>query len=80
MVDHCVSNRPEPYEVSGWTAYCESKRGLNDGRLFGSKETDELRKQGDKALKLSSKIEKQYADEDERMMIRLIKARDSLWT
>jgi len=73
-------NRPEPYEVSGWTAYCESKRDLNDGRLFGSKETDELRKQGDKALKLSSKIEKQYADEDERMMIRLIKARDSLWT
>jgi hypothetical protein len=73
-------NRPDPYEVSGWSAYCDAKRDLNEGRLFGSKETAELRKQGDKALKLSSKIEKQYDDEDERMMIRLIKARDSLWT
>jgi hypothetical protein len=73
-------NRPDPYEVSGWSAYCDAKRDLNEGRLFGSEETAELRKQGDKALKLSSKIEKQYDDEDERMMIRLIKARDSLWT
>jgi hypothetical protein len=39
-----------------------------------------LKKMGDKALKLSQKIEKQYNDEDEAMMIRLIKARDSLWT
>ena len=40
----------------------------------------ELKKQGNQALKLTTKIEKQYADEDEAMMIRLIKARDSLWT
>ena len=72
--------RVDPHDASGWSKYCEAKRDLNDGRLFGSKETAELRKQGNKALKLSSKIEKQYADEDERMMIRLIKARDSLWT
>lgn len=73
-------NRPDVHEVSGWSAYCDIKRDLNDGRLFGSKETPELRKQGDKALKLSSKIEKQYEDEDEKMMIRLIKIRNGLWT
>ena len=73
-------NRPDVHEVSGWSAYCDTKRDLNDGRLFGSKETPELRKQGDKALKLSSKIEKQYEDEDEKMMIRLIKIRNGLWT
>lgn len=73
-------NRPDPYEVSGWSAYCDAKRDLNEGRLFGSKETAELRKQGDKALKLSQKIEAQYDKEDTEMMIRLIKARDSLWT
>lgn len=73
-------NRPDPYEASGWSAYCDAKRDLNEGKLFGSKETAELRKQGDKALKLSHKIEQQYAKEDEAMMIRLIKARDSLWT
>ena len=73
-------NRPDPHEASGWSEYCRKKSELNDGRLFGSKETAELRKEGDKALKLIQKIEKQYNDEDERMMIRLIKARDSLWT
>ena len=73
-------NRPDAHEISGWSAYCDAKRDLNDGRLFGSKETSELRKQGDKALKLTSKIEKQYEDEDEHMMIRLIKVRNGLWT
>ena len=73
-------NRPDPHEASGWSDYCEAKRVLNNGRLFGSKETPELRKQGNKALKLSTKIEQQYDKEDTEMMIRLIKARDSLWT
>ncbi len=73
-------NRPDPHDASGWSAYCDAKRDLNDGRLFGSKETPELRKQGNKALKLSRKIEEQYEKEDEAMMIRLIKIRNSLWT
>jgi hypothetical protein len=73
-------NRPDPHDASGWSAYCDAKRDLNEGRLFGSKETAELRKQGNKALKLSQKIEAAYDKEDTEMMIRLIKARDSLWT
>jgi hypothetical protein len=72
--------RPDPYEVSGWSAYCDAKRDLNDGRLFGSKETPELKKLGNKSSNLLRKIEKQYDDEDEKMMIRLIKARHGLWT
>jgi len=40
----------------------------------------ETRKLGRKALKLSHKIEQQYEKEDEQMMIRLIKVRNSLWT
>jgi len=72
--------RPEPYEASGWSDYCEAKRNLNDGRLFGSKETPELKKEGTRALKLSTKIEQQYEKEDEAMMIRLIKIRQGLWT
>jgi hypothetical protein len=73
-------NRPDPYEVSGWTEYCEQARILNDGRLFGSKSTPELKKLSDKSHKLLQKIETSYEKEDEAMMIRLIKARDSLWT
>ena len=73
-------NRPDPHDASGWTEYCEKVREYNGGKLFGSKKTPELEKMGDKALKLSQKIEAAYDKEDEQMMIRLIKIRDSLWT
>jgi len=75
-------NRPDVYDASGWTAYCEASRAANGGKLsWGSKDKDPaLKKMGDKALKLSQKIEKAYEAEDEAMMIRLIKIRQSLWT
>jgi len=74
-------NRPDPYEASGWTAVCEESRIANGGRLSWSGEKDPvLKKKSDKAHKLLQKIEKQYADEEEAMMIRLIKIRESLWT
>jgi hypothetical protein len=75
-------NRPDPYEASGWTAYCEASREANGGRLSwsSSKDSAELRKISDKAHKLLRKIEADYEKEDEQMMIRLIKIRNSLWT
>ena len=75
-------NRPDPYDVSGWTAYCEASRAANGGRLNfdGSKDNAELRKASNKAHKELRKIEAAYAKEDEAMMIRLIKIRESLWT
>jgi hypothetical protein len=75
-------NRPDVHDASGWSEYCEACRLANGGKLsWGSMDKDPaLKKMGDKALKLSQKIEKQYNDEDEAMMIRLIKVRDSLWT
>jgi len=72
--------RPDPYDASGWTEYCEKARILNDGRLFGSKKTPELEELSTRSHELLQKIETEYAAEDEAMMIRLIKARDSLWT
>ena len=74
-------NRPDPYEASGWTAACEASRIANGGRLSFSAEKDPvLKKASDKAHKLLQKIEKAYEDEDEAMMIRLIRIRHSLWT
>lgn len=73
-------NRPDPYDASGWTEYCEKSRELNGGKFFGSKSTPELKKMSDKSHKLLQKIEAAYKKEDEQMMIRLIKIRDSLWT
>lgn len=76
-------NRPDPHDASGWSAYCDACRAENSGSLWGSlKDTKNpaLKKQGDKALKLLRKIELAYEKEDEAMMIRLIKIRQSLWT
>ena len=75
-------NRPDVHDASGWSDYCEASRLANGGKLSwgGSPKDPALKKMGDKALKLSQKIEAAYEKEDEDMMIRLIKARDSLWT
>jgi hypothetical protein len=73
-------NRPDPYDASGWTEYCEKSRILNGGKLFGRKRTPEVEEMSDKSHKLLQEIEAAYEAEDEAMMIRLIKARDSLWT
>jgi hypothetical protein len=74
-------NRPDPYDASGWTAACEASRAANGGRLSFSADKDPvLQKASDKAHKLLQKIEAAYEKEDEEMMIRLIKIRQSLWT
>ena len=74
-------NRPDPYDASGWTAACEAQRAANGGKLSFSEPKDPvLKKASDKAHKLLQKIEKAYEAEDEAMMIRLIKIRQSLWT
>jgi hypothetical protein len=75
-------NRPDPYEASGWTAYCEESRAANGGKLSwsGHKDNAELRAKSDAAHKALREMEESYAKEEEEMMIRLIKIRDSLWT
>jgi hypothetical protein len=73
--------RPDPYDASGWTEYCETSRIANGGKLsWGSDKSPELKKMSDKSHKLLQKIEAAYEKEDEAMMIRLIKIRESLWT
>jgi hypothetical protein len=73
-------NRPDVHDASGWTAYCEMRR--NNGYDFFDMEdkTEEEQEQCHTALDKSQEIEKAYRDEDEAMMIRLIKIRESLWT
>jgi hypothetical protein len=72
--------RPDPYDASGWTEYCEKSREFNGGKLFGGKKTPELEQMSDKSHTLLQEIEAAYEQEDEAMMIRLIRARGSLWT
>jgi hypothetical protein len=76
-------NRPDPHDVSGWTAYCTEAREKNSGNKFSAflGETDpekaELRTN---LVNRSVEIEEQYTQEDTEMLIRLIRIRDSLWT
>jgi hypothetical protein len=79
-------NRKDPMDLSGWSDLCEQRRikaeAEGKGGLWASlnDQNPNERKESTRILKLCQKIEKQQNDEDEAMMIRLIKARDSLWT
>jgi hypothetical protein len=75
-------NRPNPYDASGWTAYCEASRLANGGKLSwdGAKDSPELARASDLAHSELCRLEAEYEAEDEAMMIRLIKIRQSLWT
>jgi hypothetical protein len=76
-------NRPDPHDASGWSEYCDRKREEYEGTGLGfmaESKNPELRALGDVALKKTHEIEQEYEAEDEQMMIRLIKIRNSLWT
>jgi len=75
-------NRPDPYEASGWSAYCEARRGEDglDMILPSGPCSPELREQGRVASERLRTIEAEYEQEEELMMVRLIKCRNSLWT
>jgi hypothetical protein len=73
--------RPDPYEASGWSALCEKRRKNNDDDdLFFEDETPEDKALSREALDKCHAMEEQYEQEDEEMMIRLIKVRRGLWT
>jgi len=74
-------NRPDPHDASGWTEYCEASRIANGGKLsWSGDKSPELKAMSDTAHEKLREIEAAYETEDEEMMIRLIKIRQSLWT
>ena len=74
-------NRPDAYDASGWTEYCEASRLSNGGKInWSSDKSPALKKQSSKAHKALQKLEADYEKEDTDMMIRLIKVRHGLWT
>jgi hypothetical protein len=75
-------NRPDPHDASGWSEYCNRKRQENGEHmgLFVETKDPELRAFGDAAHVKLQEIEAAYEQEEEEMLIRLIKIRNSLWT
>lgn len=71
-------NRIDPHDASGWSDYCDNKRARGID-LFET-DPDENREEVRNILDESHTLEKYYYDEDEEMLIRLIKVRNDLWT
>ena len=68
--------RPEPMEVSGWSAYCDQRRAADPEDWVFSEDKIDTKPM----LDLMHEMEARYEAEDEAMMIRLIKIRQALWT
>lgn len=73
-------NRPDVHDASGWSEYCEMRRNKGYEILDLEDKTEAEAEQCKTALDRSHEIEAAYEAEDEAMMIRLIRIRDSLWT
>lgn len=72
--------RVDPYDASGWTEICENRRKDYPDELLPEETTDAEKAETRRSLDALHSLEEQYETEDEEMMIRLIKARQSLWT
>ena len=72
--------RPDVHDASGWTDYCEMRRDKGYDLLDLEDKNPEEAERCRVALDKSRELELQYDTEDEEMMIRLIKIRQSLWT
>lgn len=73
-------NRPDPHDAGGWSAYCEQRRQSGKDLLDFEDRNEEDLEASRQALDSTSAIEEKYNQEDEEMMIRLIKVRQALWT
>lgn len=72
--------RPDPHDVSGWTELCDERRA-NGHNIFSERdETADYKRRVKIALNKLRKIEADVLKEDEDMLIRLIRLRESLWT
>lgn len=75
-------NRLDPHEVSGWSDYCVDRIRDSEDGIFGvweSNDAVEQRRRTD-MINQVDELEQRYEQEDEDMMIRLIKLRQFLWT
>ncbi len=77
-------NRLDPHDVSGWSDYINSRLNdnKNDDSVFGIWESNDAvdRRRRTDMIDQVQELEQRYEQEDEDMMIRLIKLRQYLWT
>lgn len=74
------SKRVDPYIASGWNALCDRRREEGKFSFEMRNNTQEEREETTQCLEFLRKIEQEYEDEEEQMLLRLIKIRKYLWT
>ncbi len=72
--------RLDPHDAGGWTEYCEQRRKNGHDFFDFEDKSPEDAERSKVALNKTHEIETAYNNEDEAMMIRLIKIRAGLWT
>lgn len=77
---HIRPQRLDPHDASGWSEICAKRRKSDEDDILWEDKTPEEAEATKKALDMSHELEAKYDQEDEEMMIRLIKVRNSLWT
>ena len=73
-------NRPDPYDESGWSTYCDTMREKYGEDSFFEDRTEEESETSKIAHDKLRQIDEAYEKEDTEMMCRLITIRHSLWT
>lgn len=71
--------RPDPMQVSGWSDYCERK-WKKAGSFFDKLDDPSDPADTDSMHTIMNELDAKYEQEDEAMMIRLIRIRSALWT
>ena len=71
--------RVDPMEASGWRAYCDSKREAG-GSVLDTLDDDGHKIDTGPMHDKMNELDAKYEQEDEAMMIRLIRIRNALWT
>lgn len=73
-------NRPDPMDAGGWSAWCRYRDEKGYRPFDSSNYTTEEQAEERRILDLTHKIEEEQHQEDNAMLVRLIKIRRSLWT
>ncbi|MCP5016333.1 MAG: hypothetical protein GY938_13835 [Ketobacter sp.] len=73
-------NRVDPMVASGWSDYCDRRESEGAMILSHDGETEEERNNTRELLKRSNEIEQGQYDEENDMLIRVVRMRQDLWT
>ncbi len=72
--------RPDPHDAGGWSEYCKLREQLGKHFLDTRQESEDVERLRRTALDRTHAIEEAQHQEDEDMLVRLVKIRRSLWT